>query len=97
MSIAYVYYTNSMKSVTVYLWEPHTQTERYFLKPYATNKPNCWACKEVLLDFESQQLMIRKDGKTHTAPLREPTKEKRNLKHQAHFDFDVVDWEEVFS
>ena len=94
MAIAYIYYTNKMNKVTVYLWEPKQETNRYYLR--AVNE-NVYACKEVAINFVKQKCYIKKDGCMFEAPLREPKREKRNLKHQAHFDFDEIgDWAEAF-
>lgn len=93
MAIAYIYYNNSMDSISVYLWEPNTETVKYKLFPY-NNSKDVFACKDVLINFTKNTCTIRRDNSTYSSPLREPTKDNEYLKHQAHFDFDPGDWGE---
>ena len=93
MAIAYVYYTNNSESIGVHIWEPQTPTERYQLTPYKGSS-DMFACSTVMINFPQNTITVRKNNNVYTSTLREPTRDIQNLKHQAHFDFAPVDWDD---
>jgi len=97
MAICYIYYKNNPKSVTVYLWEPQQKTIKNHLTRYKGSE-DIFANKNMLLNLPEQKLYVKHEGRMLEAPLRDPksNSEKgnyKNLKHQAHFDFDQGDWD----
>lgn len=94
MAIAYIYYKNSMKNVTVYLWEPNEKSRRYNLRPIGDN---VFACKEIAINFQRGICFLKHNNQLFEAPLRDPTKDYRYIKHEARFDVRPVgDWEVAF-
>jgi hypothetical protein len=85
MAIAYIYYDNNQAYLTAYLWEKGKENQRYKLKPYV-HKANCFACKEIMVDFDEYVCHLKLNGYHWISPLKEPAKDILNLKHQAHFD-----------
>lgn len=93
MAIIYIYYTNNPQYVNAYFWEPKKQSIKYNLQPYKGSR-DIFACDDMLINFPKQTCTIRRNNTTYTAQLREPTKEYKNLKHQAHFDFSCDNWDD---
>lgn len=91
MAICYIYYTNNTKNVTAYLWEPNQKTIKYNLRPY-NGSEDVFACKELLINFPKKVVVLKREDKIFESLLRDPTKDYKNLKHQAHFDFDQGNW-----
>lgn len=92
MAIAYIYYDNHQHHLSVYLWEANKESVRYKLFPYDDSK-DIFACDEILVNFPKNKIVLKKYGKTYETALRDPTKDIPNLKHQAHFPVDPVNWQ----
>ena len=85
MAIAYIYYDNKQAYLTAYLWETGEETLRFKLKPYY-RKANCFACKEIMVDFDEYVCHLKLNGKHLISRLKDPKRDIPNLKHQAHFE-----------
>jgi hypothetical protein len=85
-----------MNHVSVYHWRPKQKSQRYKLLPYY-GSTDIFACDEFIIKFPENMIYYRNNGNLYTASLRDPKKDIKNLKHQAHFDTEYIgDWAEAF-
>jgi hypothetical protein len=93
MAICYIYYKNNPQKITVYFWEPNKKSIINYLHPYKGNE-DVFSNENMCIHFPKQKMIINHKGHQFEAPLRNPSKDWKNLKHEARFDFNQGNWDD---